>query len=105
MALLGLSPHGSYLPPIAAWLIRFWRVGAPKKVPARALRVSLGLTFGAPGRLAREAGDEDLIRHLGHVFRRSGPTSGELARGQATGLRLGDRLAIRLDTGELACRT
>jgi hypothetical protein len=35
MALLGLSPHGSYPPPIAARLIRFWRVGAPKKVRAR----------------------------------------------------------------------
>jgi hypothetical protein len=33
MALLG--PHGAYLPPIAAWLIRFWRVGCPKKVRAR----------------------------------------------------------------------
>jgi hypothetical protein len=91
--------------PIAAWLIRFWRVGSPKKLRAHALRVSLGLTFGAPGRLMREASDKHLICDLGHLFRRSRRTSGERARGQATGLHLGDRLAIRLDTSELACRT
>jgi hypothetical protein len=103
MALLGLSPHGSYLPPMAACRIRFWRAPGVGE-GTRALRACLGLTFGVRGgRWA--AGDEDFIRHLGHLFRRSGPTRRELARGQTTGPRLGDRLAIRLDTSEIACRT
>jgi D-amino-acid dehydrogenase len=60
----------SYLPTLAPWLIRFIRAGTLEKVThqAHALRSLLdgGLDTLAP--LVRDAGAEDLIKKVGHLF-------------------------------------
>ena len=87
--------------PDSRWLIRFWRVA---EEGTRALRASAAqpLVYRAADVRTR---DEDCIRHLGRLFRRSGPARCEFARGQTTGPRPGGRLTIGPDTSELACRT
>jgi D-amino-acid dehydrogenase len=60
----------SYLPAIAPWLWRFVRAGTPDKVhaQARALRPLVGATLDALQPLVREAGAEDLVHRLGHLY-------------------------------------
>jgi D-amino-acid dehydrogenase len=60
----------SYLPVIAPWLWRFVRAGTPEKVhaQARALRPLVGATLDALQPLVREAGAEDLVHQLGHLY-------------------------------------
>jgi D-amino-acid dehydrogenase len=65
-----LSLRWSYLPAIAPWLVRFIRAGTPEKVhaQARALRPLVGATLEALTPLVREAGAEDLVHRLGHLY-------------------------------------
>ena len=65
-----LSLRWSYLPAIAPWLVRFVRAGAPEKVhaQARALRPLVGATLEALMPLVRDAGAEDLVHRLGHLY-------------------------------------
>ena len=60
----------SYLPALAPWLIRFVRAGTPAKVQAqaRALRGLLEHSVATLRPLARDAGAEDLVQVLGHLF-------------------------------------
>jgi D-amino-acid dehydrogenase len=60
----------SYLPVIAPWLWRFVRAGTPEKAhaQARALRPLVGATLDALQPLVREAGAEDLVHQLGHLY-------------------------------------
>jgi D-amino-acid dehydrogenase len=60
----------SYLPALAPWLIRFIRAGTPDKVrhQARALRSLLEPSIATLTPLIRDAGAEDLVRRLGHLF-------------------------------------
>jgi D-amino-acid dehydrogenase len=59
-----------YMPTLAPWLVRFLMAGKKDKVPrqARALRtlVDQGIETLAP--LVRDAGVEDLVQRLGHLF-------------------------------------
>ena len=65
-----LSLRWSYLPAIAPWLVRFIRAGTPEKVhaQARALRPLVGATLEALTPLVRDAGAEDLVHRLGHLY-------------------------------------
>ena len=65
-----LSLRWTYLPMIAPWLIRFVRAGAPDKVhaAARALRPLVGATLTALEPLVRDAGAQDLVHRLGHLY-------------------------------------
>jgi glycine/D-amino acid oxidase-like deaminating enzyme len=60
----------SYLPKVAPWLIRFIRAGARDKVhaQARALRGLLEPSVATMTSLVKEAGCEDLVKALGHLF-------------------------------------
>jgi D-amino-acid dehydrogenase len=60
----------SYLPALAPWLIRFVRAGTPGKIrhQARALRSLLEPSIATLTPLLREAGAEDLVRRIGHLF-------------------------------------
>ena len=65
-----LSLRWSYLPAIVPWLVRFIRAGTPEKVhaQARALRPLVGATLEALTPLVRDAGAEDLVHRLGHLY-------------------------------------
>jgi len=65
-----LSLRWRYLPTIAPWLVRFVRAGAPEKVhaQARALRPLVGATLEALMPFVRDAGAEDLVHRLGHLY-------------------------------------
>jgi D-amino-acid dehydrogenase len=65
-----LSLRWTYLPAIAPWLVRFIRSGTPDKVraQARALRPLVGPTLDALKPLVAEAGAEDLVHRLGHLY-------------------------------------
>ncbi len=65
-----LSLRWSYLPAAAPWLWRFLRAGTPEKVhaQARALRPLVGATLEALTPLVRDAGAEDLVHRLGHLY-------------------------------------
>ncbi len=65
-----LSLRWSYLPAIAPWLLRFIRAGTREKVhaQARALRPLVGATLEALAPLVRDAGAEDLVHRLGHLY-------------------------------------
>ena len=65
-----LSLRWSYLPLIAPWLTRFILAGAPAKVhaQARALRPLVGATLEALTPLIRDAGAQDLVHRLGHLY-------------------------------------
>ena len=65
-----LSLRWAYLPMIAPWLIRFIRAGTPERVDAqaRALRPLVGATLEALTPLVREAGADDLVHRLGHLY-------------------------------------
>ena len=65
-----LSLRWSYLPAIAPWLVRFIRAGTPEKVhaQARALRPLVGATLEALMPLVRDAGADDLVHRLGHLY-------------------------------------
>lgn len=65
-----LSIRWTYLPMLAPWLIRFIQAGTPEKVraQARALRTILGPSLAALAPLVKEAGAEDLVHKLGHLF-------------------------------------
>ena len=65
-----LSLRWSYLPAVAPWLWRFLRAGTPEKVhaQARALRPLVGATLEALTPLVRDAGAEDLVHRLGHLY-------------------------------------
>jgi len=65
-----LSLRWGYLPAIAPWLLRFIRAGTPEKVraQARALRPLVGPTLEALRPLVTDAGAEDLVHRLGHLF-------------------------------------
>jgi D-amino-acid dehydrogenase len=65
-----LSLRWRYLPTIAPWLIRFIRAGKPERVhaAARALRPLVGATLTALEPLVREAGAQDLVHRLGHLY-------------------------------------
>jgi len=60
----------SYLPALAPWLIRFIRSGTPDKVraQARALRGLLAPSIATLTPLMRDAGAEDLVKRVGHLF-------------------------------------
>jgi glycine/D-amino acid oxidase-like deaminating enzyme len=64
-----LTIRWSYLPAIAPWLMRFVRAGTPGRVLqiAAALRPMVKPTVDMHRALARDAGVEDLIRHVGHL--------------------------------------
>jgi len=65
-----LALHWAYLPTIAPWLVRFVRAGAPEKAraAARALRPLVGPTLEALKPLVSDAGAEDLVHRLGHLY-------------------------------------
>jgi len=65
-----LSLRWSYLPMIAPWLVRFIRAGTPEKIhaQARALRPLVGAALDALTPLVRDAGAEDLVHRLGHLY-------------------------------------
>ncbi|HEY3909699.1 MAG TPA: FAD-binding oxidoreductase [Stellaceae bacterium] len=65
-----LSLRLAYLPAIAPWLIRFIRAGTPGRVhaQARALRPLVGAALGALMPLVHDAGAEDLVHRLGHLY-------------------------------------
>lgn len=65
-----LALRWSYLPAIAPWLIRFIRAGTPEKAraAARALRPLVGPTLEALTPLVRDAGADDLVHRLGHLY-------------------------------------
>jgi D-amino-acid dehydrogenase len=65
-----LSLRWTYLPAVAPWLVRFINAGALEKVrgQARALRPLVGATLDALLPLVREAGAEDLVHQLGHLY-------------------------------------
>jgi D-amino-acid dehydrogenase len=60
----------NYLPKLAPWLIRFVRAGTHEKVhvQARALRGLLAPGFDTLTMLTRDAGAEDLVKRVGHLF-------------------------------------
>jgi D-amino-acid dehydrogenase len=65
-----LALRWRYLPTIAPWLVRFIRAGTPEKAraAARALRPLVGPTLSALQPLVRDAGAEDLVHRLGHLY-------------------------------------
>ncbi len=65
-----LSLRWSHLPAAAPWLWRFVRAGTIEKVhaQARALRPLVGATLEALTPLVRDAGAEDLVHRLGHLY-------------------------------------
>jgi D-amino-acid dehydrogenase len=65
-----LSLRWSYLPMLMPWLIRFIRAGTPEKIhaQARALRPLVGATLEALAPLVRDAGAENLVHRLGHLY-------------------------------------
>jgi len=65
-----LSIRWRYLPLLAPWLIRFIRAGTPERVEAqaRALRSLLKPSLDRLAPLVRDAGAEDLVLRLGHLF-------------------------------------
>ncbi len=60
----------AYLPVVAPWLWRFVRAGTPEKIhaQARALRPLVGATLEALQPLVRDAGAQDLVHRLGHLY-------------------------------------
>ena len=60
----------SYLPSLAPWLIRFIRAGTRAKVAqqARALRTLLDQGIETLAPLVRDAGAQDLVQRVGHLF-------------------------------------
>src|SRR5438132_7012549 len=77
-----LSLRWSYLPALAPWLVRFIRAGTPEKVraQARALRPLVGPTLEARKPLVSDAGAEDLVHRLGHLYVYRSPESLEKDR-------------------------
>jgi D-amino-acid dehydrogenase len=77
-----LSLRWRYLPTIAPWLIRFVLAGTTTKVhsQARALRPLVGATLEALAPLVREAGAEDLVHRLGHLYVYRSPQGPEKER-------------------------
>ena len=77
-----LSLRWRYLPTIAPWLMRFVRAGTSAKVhaQARALRPLVGATLEALAPLVREAGAEDLVHRLGHLYVYRSPQGPEKER-------------------------
>ncbi len=65
-----LAIRWSYLPSLLPWLLRFWRAGSPANVQkqAQALRPLLVDSLANYLPLAREAGVERLIHHIGHLI-------------------------------------
>jgi D-amino-acid dehydrogenase len=65
-----LALRWGYLPTITPWLVRFLRAGTPEKVraQARALRPLVGPTLEALKPLVSDAGAEDLVHRLGHLY-------------------------------------
>jgi D-amino-acid dehydrogenase len=65
-----LSLRWRYLPMAAPWLWRFVRAGTPEKIhaQARALRPLVGATLEALAPLVRDAGAQDLVHKLGHLY-------------------------------------
>jgi D-amino-acid dehydrogenase len=59
-----------YLPSLAPWLIRFIRAGTPDKVrhQARALRTLLDQGIETLAPLVQNAGAQDLVQRMGHLF-------------------------------------
>lgn len=59
-----------YLPTLMPWLIRFIRAGTPEKVrhQAKALRGLLAPSLATLAPLVKDAGAEDLIKNVGHLF-------------------------------------
>ena len=59
-----------YLPSLAPWLVRFIRAGTPEKVAhqARALRTLLDRGIETLAPLVRDAGAQDLVQRVGHLF-------------------------------------
>jgi D-amino-acid dehydrogenase len=60
----------SYLPTLAPWLVRFLMAGTGEKVQrqARALRTLLDQGIETLAPLVRDAGAQDLVQRLGHLF-------------------------------------
>ena len=77
-----LALRWRYLPTIAPWLARFVRAGTPEKAraAARALRPLVGPTLSALQPLVRDAGAEDLVHRLGHLYVYRSPESLEKDR-------------------------
>jgi D-amino-acid dehydrogenase len=65
-----LAVRAAYLPRLAPWLIRFLRAGTPEKVArqARALRSLLDQGIETLAPLLSNAGAQDLVQRLGHLF-------------------------------------
>jgi D-amino-acid dehydrogenase len=65
-----LSIRWSYLPKLAPWLIKFVQAGSEEKVrqQAKALRPLVGPTLEALAPLVKNAGAEDLVHKLGHLY-------------------------------------
>lgn len=65
-----LAIRWRYLPVLAPWLYRFVRAGTPDQVraQARALRALLKPSFDCLEPLIKDAGAEDLVHRLGHLF-------------------------------------
>jgi len=59
-----------YLPTVAPWLLRFIRAGTQEKVAhqARALRTLLDQGIETLAPLVQDAGAQDLVQRLGHLF-------------------------------------
>lgn len=64
-----LAIRWSYLPSFLPWLMRFWRAGTPARVQqqAQALRPLLVDSLANYLPLAKEAGVDRLIHHIGHL--------------------------------------
>jgi D-amino-acid dehydrogenase len=77
-----LALRWSYLPTIAPWLVRFIRAGTPERAraAARALRPLVGPTLEALKPLVSDAGAEDLVHRLGHLYVYRSPESLEKDR-------------------------
>jgi len=77
-----LSLRWRYLPTIAPWLIRFIGAGTPAQVhaQARALRPLVGATLEALRPLVRDAGAQDLVHQLGHLYVYRSPDGPEKER-------------------------
>jgi D-amino-acid dehydrogenase len=65
-----LALRWHYLPRILPWLLRFVRAGTEEKVhaQARALRPLVGATLSALKPLVAEAGADDLVHQVGHLY-------------------------------------
>src|SRR5262249_44168680 len=65
-----LGIRWSYLPTLAPWLIRFILAGTRDKVQAqaKALRPLIGPSIDTLRPLIKEAGAEDLVRRVGHLW-------------------------------------